>query len=376
MKKLIVLCLAGCMSCPQLNAQGILGKIKKEVSKKDTKEEAKPASTSTGSGETNSNTGTSSSQPKTTTATPAVDESFTPVFELPETDSRRVTADAYTFPKHGDYAGKIVFSDKKLVKETMTESMFRNTFSVDEPIYGRIFLKTAVKNYAIYYGTPKKGKEEINEAGNYHIRVYVDNELQKNFITESGQNRGRYEGWDTWQTYISARGEDAKENSSSLIGVINKLPNGPHTIKLEVYGGDWTGSGKTVKPLASGEFTINKDAGKAMKWGLKWADIKENMVNPQFTKEAVTLMNEYAISQGWKETFTKAKITGKDWIIYKNNYGIITYRGLDITVYATWPDGHCTSQLFEFRQQYLSGGQYEKKLYYGATGDQAKLDCD
>lgn len=373
--KLIVLCLAGCITCGQSQAQGILGKIKKEAkeaTKKDGKEETKTTTTTSNPAETNTGSGTSASQPQTKTAAA---EGFTPVFELPETDSRRVTADAYFFPKQAEYAGKIVFSDKKLARETMTESMFRTSFNIDEPIYGRVFLKTAVKNYAFYYGTPKKGREEVNYRGNYHIRVYIDNVLQTNFVSESHANDGRNEGMNTWQTFISARGEDAKGNSITLIETINKLPEGTHAIKLEVYGGDWTGSGRTVNPLASGEFTVNKTAGKTMKQGLTWSVFKEGMVNPQLTKEALEVANNEAVRQSWKETYSKAKIKDKEWFIEKNRYGITVSRVINVYLYGKRPDGTCVMQEFTFFQRY-GEGSFSKVLEYNAYSSAVKLDCD
>jgi hypothetical protein len=382
MKRIVLFCISVTMiySC-DLQAQGILGRIKKEVTKKDPPAETKPATTSsTSSSSGSTNTGSSSSSTTTTTTQtsqpPVTEAPVTPILEWPETKAERVATDAYTIPTHAAYIGKIVFSDKKLTVQASTPAAYRTSFNVDEPVYARVFLKTAVKNYALYgHGKVKKDNAFENSRGKYHVRVYIDGQLQDRFIMTNDMNDGRNEGWNTWQLYVSARGEDAKENNSAIPEAINKLPTGSHTIKLALYGGEWDGA-VTAEPLAVGEFTYNKAEGKKMKQGRTWSGYKDGMVNAVLTKDAVEAMNKEAISSNWKETFTKAKIKDKEWTIIKNGYtGIVLSRTIDMYLYATWPDGHCTVQIFAFEQQY-GAGQFSKLLEYKAAGDQDQIDCD
>ena len=305
------------------------------------------------------------------------DSKYTVIRELPEGDPYLVKSDGYTLPMHSAYVGKIVFSDQKLSLDATKESLFKNSFNVEDAIYGRIFIKEPLMNYMCYTVNtpPTKATERHNSNGEYCVKYYIDGQLVPNSVMDRGNNSGQYQGRTTWQFFPAARGEDAKYNNTYFIEKMNGLSEGTHTIKMEVYAGDWNNY-ETPEPVAVGEFTLTKKAGASMKTGVSWASYKEGIVDAELNKQALTVINEYAGSQGWKETFKATKIASKDWSIDTDKYtGAILRRTLSFYAFATWPDGHCTVQTFLLSQTYQGGGNYSKVLQYRAIGNQDKVDC-
>lgn len=296
------------------------------------------------------------------------------IFIWQESSGKLSPSDAYFIPIHQKYAGKIVFSNQKLAKENTTEAMLKNSFTLADAIYGRVFAQTAVKNYAIYRNGDPSGTPRKNDKSEYYIKMLIDGKEPK-FLMNRDDNGGKYEAWNTWNVYVAAKGDDAKENRSFVIEALNKLSPGKHTIKLELYGGD-RDIEHTIRPIAEGEFTLDVVAGQAMKIGKNWASFKAEMTNPALEKQIVDAVNSYARNQRWSETFIKAKITDKEWYVTKAEFtGIPLYRTINAVVYATWPDGHCTAQEFSVIQQY-NNGAFSKVTEYNAVGNQYRIDCD
>ncbi len=292
----------------------------------------------------------------------------------PESSGKLSPSDAFFIPIHQKYAGKIVFSNQKLVKENTTEAMLKNKFTLADAIYGRVFAQTAVKNYALYRNGDPSRRPEKNEKSEYYIKILIDGTEPK-FLLNRDDNGGKYETWNTWNIFVAAKGEDAKENRASVIEAFNKLSPGNHSIILRLYGGDQD-IDHTIKPIAEGEFTLEVVAGQAMKIGKNWASFKAEMINAALEKQIVDAINSYAGKQRWNETFIKAKITDKEWYVTKAELtGIPLYRTLNAVVYAKWPDGHCTAQEFSVVQQY-NNGTFSKLTEYNSIGNQYRIDCD
>ncbi|MBL7702598.1 MAG: hypothetical protein JNM14_10120 [Ferruginibacter sp.] len=292
----------------------------------------------------------------------------------PEGSGKLSASEPYLTPLHQKYVGKIVFADAKLPKESATESMLKNSFTLNESIYGRVFAQTAVKNYAIYKnGDPSRAPQQ-NDKSEYYIKMLIDGAEQK-FLFNRDDNSGKYEAWNTWALFVSAKGDDAKQNRAFVIEALNKLAPGKHNIKLQLFGGDNTGD-HTISPIAEGEFTLDVIAGQVMKIGRNWASFKAEMSNPALEKQVVEAIAAHGNRQKWKETFSKAKILDKDWYVTRAEFtGLILYRTINVVVYAKWPDGHCTAQEFSVVQQY-NNGAFSKTTEYNAIGTQYQIDCD
>ncbi|MBL7726797.1 MAG: hypothetical protein JNM68_03880, partial [Dinghuibacter sp.] len=132
----------------------------------------------------------------------------------------------------------------------------------------------------------------------------------------------------------------------------------------------------TSKPIAAGTFTLVKKGNNKLGSGRTWAGFESKMKNAELEKQMVETMNAKAAKDGWKEQFSKAKITTSEWNIVKNEYtGEKLYRTIEGVVYAKWPDGHCTAQDFSFIQ-YWKGTAFSKTLELGGIGNQTTLDCN
>lgn len=106
----------------------------------------------------------------------------------------------------------------------------------------------------------------------------------------------------------------------------------------------------------------------------------ENFDPPMKDKDLEEAMlkaiKSYASSHGWKENFTQVKIKDEDWTVSRNKItSVILGRRISTFCYAVWPDGHCTSQIFSFYEEYDGSKYVRSKLYRYSTGAQTKIDC-
>ncbi|MBL7732808.1 MAG: hypothetical protein JNM88_16650 [Chitinophagaceae bacterium] len=291
----------------------------------------------------------------------------------PEGHINYVKPDAPT-PLHSKYVGKLVFSNQVLTPETTKETLFKNSFSIDEPIYGRVYIATAVKNYVLYSDMGAGSNGWDNNDGECSLQYTIDNDT-KVHVLRNYRRKGDTKSWITWQYFFAARGEDAAYNQDDFIGKMNALPDGEHIIHFKLWAGGIAGR-SSISPIATADLTINKQPGKKMILGRTWNSYKATMSNPALEKQMVDVMKEKASRDGWKETFSKAKIIDKDWYTVRNEYtGIVTARTINAVVYAKWPDGHCTVQEFNFIQQH-NGSGWSKVLEFNGVGDQTAIDCD
>jgi len=85
---------------------------------------------------------------------------------------------------------------------------------------------------------------------------------------------------------------------------------------------------------------------------------------------------DHAAGKGWNEKFTKAKLVSKDWNIKRNDItGVILARTVDASVYAVWPDGHCSYQVFGFTQTYDGAKYQEGNTFLESVGAQGRCEC-
>lgn len=107
----------------------------------------------------------------------------------------------------------------------------------------------------------------------------------------------------------------------------------------------------------------------------KFADVQRGMTDAKLETTALQAAQQHAKEGGWSENFTKSKIVSKEWIVRKRPAtGTIINRTIDVAVYATWPDGHCSYQTFGFTQEF-DGVKYGS-LYFDSVGDQWRCECE
>lgn len=376
MARLTLTILAGIIMSINANAQlGGLIKKAKDKATESKQEKSTPAETPPPG-----NTPSTAQQPPAKENTPAqqaVKKEPAPVERIllwPEGNINRVPSDAPASPLHEKMMGKLVFSNQQLTPENTKESMLKNSFTIDEPIYARVYIASAVMNYVLYSGKGTGENRWDNPEGECSLKYSVDD--KDSFITfKNFRRNGSTRGWTTWQYFVSARGENAEFNEDRFVSHMNSLSDGEHTIRFKLIGGGvidrWS-----LQPIATGELKLIKQPGKKMTLGRGWNFFKAGMSNPAMEKEMVEVTKQKAARDGWKETFSKAKIIDKDWYVARSEYtGIILYRTINAWVYAKWPDGHCTVQEFNFKQDW-NGNAWSKVLEFNGIGNQTKIDCE
>jgi hypothetical protein len=357
------------------NAQiggGLLNKAKNAVTKD--KKEDKPAAPAK-SEPVKSEPAKTTDAPATTTkkAEPAKPKAECIPF-YKEGDASYKKDDGMTNELHKKYAGKVVFSKTKIVVDKQDESTYTNTFGMSDFIYCRIYTNASIKNIPLYSGT-NYDSPNSNYTGSYVTRMSV-NGVELNEYLENDKNDGQYEGRTTWQCFVKAQDPDKDGRNDAFIKYMNDAAPGTYTVRVWVDPGHSGSSTKACKPAAEGEFTIIKKAGDKMSLGQKFADKKAGMINPTLEAAMLKVINEYAQSNGWKEKFTKLKITDKDWYINRNEYsGRILSRSINVYAQGNWPDGHCTGVEFSILQQY-DGAKYSSNCLYNGIGKTDKIDCN
>ncbi len=133
---------------------------------------------------------------------------------------------------------------------------------------------------------------------------------------------------------------------------------------------------KTAEPASDkpAETAKPKPAAAPLK---NFDELTAAMADPKLEAKILTAAQSHAKSKGWNEQFSKVKIQSNDWIIKRNEItGIILARTVDAWVYATWPDGHCTYQVFGFTQNYDGVKYQENATFLESVGAQSKAVCN
>ena len=178
--------------------------------------------------------------------------------------------------------------------------------------------------------------------------------------------------------------ENSKDGEAVCFQVLNnmlsKLTPGNHKL---IVG--WTASGGHTYDALGWYGEINLAAGDFKLWtatanNVHAGNVSKNELPKAFISDAtleskmVATTNNYARSQGWKETFTKAVITS-DWYTIRHELtGVILGRKRSASICATWPDGHCTFQDMGFKQDY-DGSKYSSTLIWNGVGSQTEIEC-
>ncbi|OJJ18657.1 hypothetical protein BKI52_23910 [marine bacterium AO1-C] len=101
---------------------------------------------------------------------------------------------------------------------------------------------------------------------------------------------------------------------------------------------------------------------------------KSKMNNKDYEQRLLRFFKKSVESGRWKKrTFVKVIITSPEWRIKRHKQtGVILQRLLSVASVAKWPNGDCTYQFHEFKQDYTGGGQYQKKLWFKRTLSEPK----
>ena len=298
-------------------------------------------------------------------------------------------SEGITGPVHEKSIGKILFSDAMITREKMNiESTYKTKFTLGDNIYSRGFFEFPLASYYVYSDANNAYE---NRAGNNTfamLLMVIDGKVAYKVKSENGVDKLMGAGIpsieadaqvnDKYITTCQIPVFPGKEDGGAdkyLVSVINALPAGEHTVSVTYRAGNIS-QRYNKEPIAEGSFILVVPEGKAggMMLGRSWDAVPEGMKDAALSAKMLAVIQEYAKSQKWKETFKKIKITESQWSIVRNKYtSVIEGRSIEVAAYATFPDGHCTSQKFGILEDY-DGTSYMDPKYDG-VGDQETIDC-
>ena len=85
-------------------------------------------------------------------------------------------------------------------------------------------------------------------------------------------------------------------------------------------------------------------------------------------------LNAHARGAGWDETF-HFTIPATEWNVLRHRRtGVVMGRNIRAAGFATWPEGTCTMQLFQFAQQH-DGSDFSGPIAFDGTSTQLDIPC-
>lgn len=283
----------------------------------------------------------------------------------------------FTSDFHKENLNKIVWSTKPLIigKEKEMASFIKTEFKTGEYIYGTAYLGV-------------NANEAMNGNTDLRVRIKVDNgtavwggDLSYFELPLAAQGKSYIQfallpdaQWlkDNYAPYIAeenwtisyflddlVRGGDVGHDiTCELIFPTNKISNIESKLSLDLNNG--IAEIKTMATKLHDELMASRVLPK------------NGMKNPAMEQQMVAALNKL----GWKENFTKVIITSADWVIKKNDLGIILYRIVSAVGVFKDYDGKCMYQEFTFRQDYAGGGKFDNVIKYNSYGGKREIGCD
>jgi hypothetical protein len=297
--------------------------------------------------------------------------------ESKEEYTKEDNGEGITGPLHEKYMGQIVFASEKLTR-TLPESSFKTTFTLGEPIYCRAYIPRGIGDYYVY---DSQGKN-TNYSGfgtDYSSRIYAmayaDGVLlmdQPVFVDDLMKNdAGKF--LTTYQIFFFRAAND-EGNDLKLVNALNKLTDGEHKIRIESFAGTGPTARTSKQPIAVGEFTLIKKG--SVKLNRSFADLKAGMKDPALEAKILKAVQAHARKNGWKENFSKVKISSEGWTIQRNSLtGAVLSRTVSAWAYAVWPDGRCSYQDISVKQDH-DGKNFMDNTYFEGVGTKTDCDCN
>ncbi len=108
----------------------------------------------------------------------------------------------------------------------------------------------------------------------------------------------------------------------------------------------------------------------------KFSHIVPGMLDGEIEQRAVKIANDRAQDLRCPETYTKAVIISRKWTHELDRDGFATGRVIHLELYCERPDDKCGMANFTFKQKYVGGGEYTRKLFFVSMGDMVTVDCE
>lgn len=108
----------------------------------------------------------------------------------------------------------------------------------------------------------------------------------------------------------------------------------------------------------------------------KFSHIVPGMLDGEIEQRAIKIANDRAWNLRCPETYTKAVIISRKWTHELDREGFATGRVIHLELYCERPDDKCGMANFTFKQKYIGGGEYTRKLFFVSMGDMVTVDCE
>ncbi|TMU55317.1 hypothetical protein [Flagellimonas algicola] len=328
------------------------------------------------------------------------DISQSPFYWKPkEVDKTKLLNQEFFSPVHENNLGKFVFAHETIPREWEDEDGFLAVYDMSQMDKKGLYCR--------WFGEQNAGSDKVFETfaknPKNKKRILIKHEYFLDSIPAKIRFNEKPGESVTWESsrypmlepdVIPGVAEIEEEMSLTQETIIEMLfknqkyveskKDGTLLLGLKVSVVDGTSPGKNVKKptkeLASGQILLTnvfegmkKWIGKIPKYSVPEPYVRDKALE----KEALMLMRKHARSQGWRETFKRVVITSLN--VKRSKFsGEIVARNVVISAVAEWPEGRCTAQFFNTRQDLVGDPKKEEygRLYFYGVGKQRTVLCD
>ncbi len=163
---------------------------------------------------------------------------------------------------HKKYAGDILFAKEKINFENIDDGILKENFKMLSSIYGKIFLKKPMADYYEDFNWTYDYNDEKYKY-NFSTVVYVDGKEKIKWLDElSLMAFNKYTAFDMVVAPADKDKFKYSMESADWTDIISNLPEGEHTVKVEMRAENVSKPGIMKDALASGTFRIQVEKSK------------------------------------------------------------------------------------------------------------------
>ncbi len=284
----------------------------------------------------------------------------------PSTGFACVETEGFTGPVHEQYRGKVVFSNAKIPRAPADDSKFKNRFSLEGPLYMRVFLEDSLYNLMVAKGLRFRGDTSQSgaaDAGYISFEVEVNGAIQEdwvgiNFFVPGEQHLREFTvfGIDD-DSEINLLGNAETEPARNFAAFVTPLLQpGENTIRIHVTGQAPAyqldrSTAHFDEVIASGEFRIRASRRELISYTQEHGPRLATSTHPE-NAELVKKFKE-AINREWpNEVFLGASTLSPIWSVEVHPYtGDPISRSVDAEVVLRKGDEttcrHCELTFFQ-----------------------------
>lgn len=171
-----------------------------------------------------------------------------------------------TSPVHKKHIKQIVWSKSVIAFDNVENAVLETRFKLTDPIYGRIFLESSIRNTPVYSSNSDEPLE--NWKNSYQFKLFIDGkDTGGSFgvFDEGFFNDELGKTWTTWQFVprpSAAPDADEKKVAEAWEKAVRGLSAGEHSVQFELWG--VLGQQRSKEALAKGLFTLVVSKGESI----------------------------------------------------------------------------------------------------------------